>query len=239
MTSCFEALKDLLFPPVCLGCERRLDSSRPPLFCPDCLVELAFIRSPYCGRCGMPFVTGADHLCGDCLSDHFAFDLARSLLLYQPPIAAIILALKFGGHLTALTSLEALVARSECVRSFAEPDLVLPVPLHPGRLRKRGFNQALLLARGCFPHWRHKINTGLLVRSRQTTPQSQLSGKERRSNLRNVFTLSHPSAVAGKRVLLVDDVFTTGSTVNECSKVLRKNGAERIEVFTLARSLSR
>jgi ComF family protein len=187
----------------------------------------------------MPFVTGADHLCGDCLTGHFAFDRARSLFLYQPPITDIILSLKFGGSLTALDSLTALVAASDCGRNFTTPDLILPVPLHPSRLRTRGFNQALLLARACFPRWRQHLDTALLVRSRQTTAQSLLTGKERRTNLRNAFTLTNPSAVAGKRVLLVDDVFTTGSTVNECCKVLRNNGAQRIEVFTLARSLSR
>ena len=121
---------------------------------------------------------------------------------------------------------------------FGEPDLILPVPLHLNRLRERGFNQALVIARGCFPQWNSKIETGLLLRLRSTSPQSLLAGKERRGNLKKVFSLADVSKVAGKRVLLVDDVFTTGSTVNECSKVLHSAGVARIEVFTLARSLS-
>lgn len=238
-TSYFEALKDLLFPPLCLSCARPLDSSRPPLFCFDCLDALAFIHSPCCSCCGLPFVTGVDHLCGSCLSDHYAFDFARSLLFFQPPISAIIHALKFGGQLTALASLGALAAQSNLMTLFSEPDLVLPVPLHPNRLRERGFNQALIIAKSCFPQWKQKIEVKLLLRRRTTTSQSLLTGRERRINLKNVFALNDPSRVAGKRVLLIDDVFTTGSTVDECSKTLRAAGGARIEVFTLARSLPR
>lgn len=237
MTSCFEALQDLLFPPVCLHCKRRLESSRPPLFCPQCFAELVFIHSPCCPCCGIPFATGADHRCGDCLAGRHAFDRARSLLFYQPPLTDIILALKFGGQLSGIATLKALMDLSPLMNQLVEPDLVLPVPLHLQRLRARGFNQALVIARGCLPHWRSRIVTGLLLRGRPTTPQSLLKGKERRSNLKNAFTLSDPSKVAGRRVLLIDDVYTTGSTVNECSKILRSAGAARIEVLTLARSI--
>jgi len=235
----FEALKNLLFPSLCLGCERRLDHSRPPLFCVDCQADLAFIRSPLCPCCGVPYAAGADHLCAPCLSDRYAFDAARSLLLYQPPVDRIIRALKFGGQLTALATLAALTDRADCVRQLDEPDFLAPVPLHPDRLRERGFNQALALARTCFPQWRKKIRADLLLRVRPTTPQTQLSGKERRANLGKAFALSGRGSVAGKRVLLVDDVFTTGSTVHECGAVLRAGGATRIEVFTIARSLAR
>ena len=116
---------------------------------------------------------------------------------------------------------------------------MLPVPLHPARLRERGFNQALLIARACFPQYRSRLEPALLRRQRHTRPQSQLSGHERRTNLGGAFTFVAPSRVRGRRVLLVDDVFTTGSTVQECSRVLRTAGAARIEVFTLARSLPR
>lgn len=208
MNSWFEALKDLLFPPLCLGCERRLESSRPPLFCTDCLADLAFIRSPCCLCCGVPFSAGVDHLCGDCLGQHYVFDFARSLFHYQPPLSTIIRSLKFGGHLTSIATLGALTARSDLMGLFSEPDLLLPVPLHQSRLRERGFNQALVLARGCFPQWKNRIEAGLLLRHRSTLSQSLLTGKERRRNLKNVFSLANASAVAGKRVLLVDDVLT-------------------------------
>ena len=237
--SCAEALKDLLFPPRCLGCERRLESSRPPLFCAECGQALRFLGSPLCTSCGLPFPAGVDHLCGDCLTGRPAYDFARALFAYEPPVPALILALKFAGQLTGLASLGALAARSPLSSQFAEPDLVLPVPLHPARLRERGFNQALLIARACLPHWRSRIDTALLRRHRATRPQAQLSGRERRTNLTGIFCLEAPDRVRGLRVLLVDDVFTTGSTVQECSRVLRAAGVGRVEVFTLARSFAR
>lgn len=237
MSSLFGAIQDLLFPPICLGCTRRLDSSRPPLFCADCLEHVDHISSPRCHCCGIPFAVGADHLCGDCLQQHYAFDCARSLVLYKPPVADIILRLKFSGQLNGLTTLAQLTATSGCMQELAEPELIVPVPLHASRLRQRGFNQATLIARTCLPRWRDRIRVDVLKRNRVTTPQSQLSGRERRSNLQRVFTIEKIDEVQGKRILVVDDVFTTGSTVNECARVLRKAGAARIEVLTVARSL--
>jgi ComF family protein len=236
MHSLIGAIQDLLFPPVCVLCGRRLDHSRPPLFCTDCLTQLVFIGSPLCPCCGMPHACGADHLCGACLRRHYSFDRARSLLLYTPAIAPIILRLKFGGQLSALSSLKELIAQSSCLTELSEPDYIVPVPLHRQRLRQRGFNQATLLARACFPQWRQKIRLDLVSRPLPTTPQTQLSGRMRRTNLTHAFALARDAEIRGKRLLLVDDVLTTGSTVNECAKLLRREGAERIEVFTVARS---
>lgn len=236
MATLFDALKDLLFPPHCLGCGQGLASARPPLLCPQCDAGLTVLRSPLCIRCGRPFVSGADHLCGDCLSDRHAFDLARSLLGYRPPASDLILSLKFTGNLGGLATLRALIERERFLAAFCEPDIVLPVPLHVNRLRERGFNQALVVARGCLPAWAKKIVPDLLLRHRKTVPQSLLSGKSRRGNLGNAFSLANPGSVAGAKILLVDDVYTTGSTVNECSKTLRAAGAQRIEVLTVARS---
>ena len=235
----FAAINDLLFPPLCLGCKRRLDSSQPPLFCLHCAQSLVFIQSPLCSRCGTPFVSGDDHLCGACLTDRHAFDLARSLCLYRPPLSDLILALKFHGHLAGIATFKTLLTRSGLLDAFCVPDFILPVPLHATRLRERGFNQAQTIAVGCFAHWKKSIALNNLIRHRSTTPQSLLSGKERRQNLHDVFSLADPGRVSGARVLLVDDVYTTGSTVNACSKVLRRAGAKRIEVFTLARSIAR
>jgi len=235
MASLFQAAQDLLFPPLCLGCSRRLAHSRPPLFCAECQQKLVFISSPLCSSCGTPFTTGVDHLCSNCLLQQYAFDLARSLFLYQPPSDALILPLKFGGQLGGLPTLSALMAHWPHQEDFTTPDYILPVPLHARRLRQRGFNQALLIAQACFPGWRNKIRPSLLIRRQETIPQAQLSGKERRSNLKKAFDLK--TQLHGKSILVVDDVFTTGSTVNECAKVLKRQGAGRVEVFTLARSV--
>ncbi|MGI6656501.1 MAG: ComF family protein [Desulfobulbus sp.] len=237
--SLLEALKDLLFPPCCLDCGRRLEHSRPPLFCSDCLGGPVAITSPLCRCCGLPFSCGVDHLCEECLRSPLSFDLARSAFLYTRPVAGLILSLKFGGDLSGLDTITALVGDTPALHELTCPDLIVPVPLHPRRLRRRGFNQSVVLARACLPQWRTRIRPELLRRIRDTTAQSQLTGEQRRRNLRNAFLLCNSGAetVRGKRLLLVDDVFTTGSTVRECAMVLRQAGAARIEVFTLARSL--
>lgn len=112
--------------------------------------------------------------------------------------------------------------------------MIVPVPLHPSRLQERGFNQALLLAWAFFPK-DQRVISNLLIRSRSTAPQTGFSGAARRTNLKNAFTVVKPYRLTGKKVLLVDDVFTTGTTVNECARVLKKAGAAEVMVLTLAR----
>lgn len=237
----FLAIRELLFPACCLGCGQRLPLGQALFLCDLCLSEVAYIDPPLCLRCGKSCAAEAakqQDLCRTCgEEDGFVFDRARAAFAYQEPIASLILSLKFGAQLAALDTLAALARQSAALAELAEPDLILPVPLHGGRLRQRGFNQAVAIARFCFPLWREKIQHDLLQRSRATPAQMTLSGQERRKNLAGAFFLSRPEKVRGRCVLLVDDVFTTGSTLNECSRVLRRADAASIEVFTLARSL--
>lgn len=233
------ALHDLLFPPHCLGCGKRLGISSLPLLCATCQEQVHPITSPLCTCCGTPFITGEDHLCGLCLNKHYAFTSLRSAFYYEAPVRALLLGLKFGGLLQVAPTAGVLVEATGIQLHFTEPDLIVPVPLHINRLRKRGFNQAISLATHCFISWKEKIDPTVLQRIRDTVPQSSLSGKARRENLRHGFALPKPQQVHGKRVLLVDDVCTTGSTINECAKVLIRGQARSVEVFTVARSLQR
>ena len=237
MESFTTACKDLFFPPRCLGCEQQLESSSLPLLCDLCLVELAPLVSPLCSCCGTPFPAGEDHLCANCLNNRFAFDFARSAFRYQEPLTSLLIQLKFANSLVGLASMAELVEESRIKMLFMEPDIILPVPLHVSRLRSRGFNQSLVLARVCFPQWQDRIRVRLLVRNRATTPQTSLSGKARRNNLKKAFSVTAKEEVTGRNVLLVDDVFTTGSTLHECARVLFAAGAARVETFTLARAL--
>lgn len=231
------AVRDLLFPPSCLSCGQRLPDSLLPLFCTRCQGDIVCISSPRCTCCGLPFTAGSDHLCGDCVRCLHHFDLARSAFAYQPPVSRLILGLKFGADMSGLSSLACLARLGGCLEELAPPDLIVPVPLHRRRLQQRGFNQAILIARCCFPGWRDRIEPSLLTRIRPTPPQTGLTGRQRRRSLGNAFALTSPIPLTGKQVLLVDDVFTTGSTVNECAKKMVRAGAGRVEVFTLARSL--
>ncbi|PIE68849.1 MAG: hypothetical protein CSA21_05450 [Deltaproteobacteria bacterium] len=146
--------------------------------------------------------------------------------------------LKFRGQLNVLSSMACLIERSGVLSEFTVPDLILPVPLHTARLRERGYNQALLLARALFPGpYRRRIAPFILQRHRYTAAQSQLTGRTRRQNLRGAFCLSSQQSIAGTAVLLIDDVFTTGATLHECAKVLKQGGCTTVEALSFARSL--
>ncbi len=234
----FDAIRDMLCPPRCLECLAGLPHSRPPLLCSSCLTKIFPISSPLCICCGFPFIAGKDHLCGECLTNTFAFDLARAPFFHHGVAASLTVKLKFAGKLGTLASLATLARQSPLFSHIVKPDLIIPVPLHKKRLQERGFNQALLLAENCFPDWRDRFVVQSLLRWHPTVPQTSLKAQQRRKNLKGVFVLSmNASMVAGKTILLVDDVFTTGSTVSECSRVLKHAGAVRVEVFTMTRSV--
>lgn len=228
---------ELLFPASCLACGLPAKQSNEIMFCQDCLTEFKLISGPLCKCCGRSFdkSTGEDHLCGLCLTNHYHFDMARALLRYHPPITTIISSFKYHGQTTCLKSFEAIKQQHSALIELQQPDLIIPVPLHRKRLQQRGFNQALLLARTFYPDQHHLINFRVLERHRYTEPQTSFSGKLRRQNLKNSFRVKDRKTVEGKRVLLIDDVFTTGTTVNECAKVLKKAGSKEVLVLTLAR----
>ncbi len=232
-----ESCQELIFPSSCLECGQRLPCRELPLLCGECLSTVAYVSSPNCRLCGMPFETGQDHLCSQCLKKTYAFDLARAAVHYREPVTSMISSLKFAGSLSGLATLAKISCNSPGFRDLSEPDIIVPVPLHTSRLKQRKFNQALLIAQTCFPNHRSKIIPDILIRHRATSPQTGLTGIERRKNLAKAFSLRNPEKVIGKIILLVDDVFTTGQTTHECAKVLRKAGAKEIEVFTLARAM--
>ena len=233
----FNSFQELVFPSFCLECEKKLPCLDLPLLCNDCLTNIKYITSPKCTCCGAPFQTGQDHLCSLCMKKSFAFDLARAAVYYREPITKLISALKFNGTLTGLATLAQLAQSAPNITNLSEPDIILPVPLHIQRLRERGFNQALVIAQVCFPTSKQKIIRNILLRHQATSYQTALSGAKRRKNLIGAFSLKNPEQIKNKNILLVDDVFTTGSTVHECAKVLRKAAAKRIEVFTLTRAV--
>ncbi|MFW8602017.1 double zinc ribbon domain-containing protein [Desulfobacterota bacterium M19] len=236
LSSLGAALLDVLFPARCLLCSEQLKPGTDILFCPACGGRLTIIQPPLCSCCGrlLPDSTG-NHLCGACLRQRPAFSRARALFIYDKFSAPLIHDFKYRGRTTGQRTFGALLRRSPVRRELHIPDLIIPVPLHRKRLRQRGFNQALTLARSLFPRNKQIIRGDLLVRQRWTTPQASLNGRERRRNLRNAFMVAGSAPVKGKNILLIDDVFTTGSTLNECAAVLLKSGAHDIQALTLAR----
>lgn len=227
---------DLLFPPTCPHC-KEMTGHQNRFLCVECFSLLNFIKTPYCTCCGRSFSSGDDnHLCGDCLKSSWNFDKARSIFVYEEIIAGLIHGLKYSGNMTGLATFQHLSRHSPVLDDLTIPDFIVPVPLHIKRLRERGFNQALLLARKIFPGEKEKIKYDLLLRQMDTPTQTGLSGKERRRNLKNAFVVKKTSEIIGKNILIIDDVFTTGATVNACAKVLKTVGCKKVEVMTICRA---
>jgi ComF family protein len=223
---------EFFLPRLCLFCGAGVGEEAAQAICPECEAQIDWVRSPLCPCCGRVFESGDDRLCGDCQTEPPPFDRARAAALYEGSVADAIKRFKFGRQIVYQPLLQSWLHRPKILDLVTEADLLLPVPLHPRRLKARGFNQALLLAQG-FPG--KPIGLEVLNRVRHTAPQVGLKAKERRDNVKNAFAVPHPSQVKGKKILLIDDLYTTGSTVRECARVLRRAGAERVDLLTVAR----
>ncbi len=237
----FRALLDIVFPPLCHACRAFIPGAGRLHLCPACRGEITPIVSPLCTICGVPFLTpgGIDHPCGPCIISHPRYSAARAALPFDGVTRDLIHHFKYDRkvHLAHPLALLAAEALTPSVASW-DADLLLPVPLHRRRLRERGFNQAVLLGKPLAKLWGIPLVVNNLRRTRWTEPQVTLAAGERELNVRGAFALVDPAAVKGRRILLVDDVYTTGSTVMECSKVLRKGGAAEIYVVTVARAVA-
>jgi ComF family protein len=231
----FNTFIDLIYPPRCPICHAF---SGLPL-CQPCLDSLSVITSPLCPICGRPFTSGieGDHVCEDCLRKRPFFDKAAAPYLYEGDLMTAIHEFKYGGKAYMVSALGPLLASFAREWLKERDDLTLmPVPLHPKRLRERGFNQSLLLARHVAPRLNAKLDFLTLRRTRYTKPQTGLKRGERRKNVRRAFELRDPKALREKVIVLVDDVATTGSTLNECARVLKKSGCKEVYGLVLART---
>lgn len=223
------SLLDLIFPSRCTFCD---GICREPI-CPACKDAVKFVSPPFCTICGVPFKSDAisSHVCGDCIKEKRYFSWARGVLIYDDASAKAIHRFKYKKDTTYSRALGSIISSYSKLKDF---DMVVPVPLHIKRLKERGFNQSLFLARVVGKRHRIIVDPFALKRTRWTEPQVNLSGKERKLNVKGAFEVQKD--VKGKRILLVDDVYTTGATVRECSKILKKSGAKDICVLTLART---
>ncbi|HEY0832814.1 MAG TPA: ComF family protein [Azospirillum sp.] len=231
------AALNALLPPRCLSCGRPVD--RQGGLCPSCWGGLTFITAPFCACCGLPFAftegDGESMVCGACMAAPPAFARARSVLVYDDASRPLVLGFKHGDRTHAAVAYGAWMARVGA-DLLADADLLAPVPLHRWRLFRRRYNQAALLAQAAGRVAGRPVVADLLVRRRATPSQGGLDRGGRQKNVAGAFRLKRGKAeVAGKRVVLVDDVLTTGATLTECAKVLRRAGAARVDVLTLAR----
>lgn len=240
MKSLLTGLADIIFPPRCLTCDTILDHHGKFPVCPTCSSRIKFIKSPLCTCCGIPYY-GADisnHLCGDCSISKPAFIAARAVCHYETTVLEAIHNFKYKGEIASGKILGRLMASYDYpdidIRNFS---LVMPVPLHSKRLRERGFNQAVILAREIAGMFTIPLDFLTIKRYIHTEPQIHLGKKERASNVRGAFNVTKQDRVRKQKIVLVDDVYTTGSTVKECCRVLMENNAEEVAVLTLARAV--
>jgi ComF family protein len=233
-------LCDTVFPRICVVCGAVLSGNRKDCFCFKCLSRISFVKPPICSCCGLPFFDcgGTDHLCSECISLPQYFSIARSVGRYETTLRDAIHRFKYKGKIAVGEALGRLMAEYK-FDSFSIEDysLIMPVPLHRRRLRERGFNQSLVLAKEVAG--RHSINLDFTTLKRviYTEPQVNLDRKKRGSNVKGAFKITDSERVKGKRVVLIDDVYTTGSTLRECARVLIRSGAADVAALTLARAV--
>lgn len=223
----------LFFTPHCMLCD-ALDALNRGI-CQGCYDDLPWNRNT-CYRCALPLptLTTDEYLCGKCQGRSPPFDRAVAPLLYEREVAPLISGFKFRNRLEYGRLLTHVLADhlAECVESW--PQLILPVPLHKSRLRERGYNQSLEIARLLGKQFNTPVEYQKLQRHHNTNPQSDLNITERRKNIKAAFSLLKPLNV--KRVAVVDDVITTGETVAEISRLLKRNGVQQVDIWALART---
>ncbi|WP_371396158.1 ComF family protein [Fretibacter rubidus] len=198
--------------------------------------DVTFIDDPCCAACGFPFEfdMGDDALCGRCTSKRPRYRSARSAFAYNDASRSVVLAFKHGGRTEAL-SMFARQMRRAGRDGLSKADVIIPVPLHYSRLTQRRYNQSAILAGAIAKLCRLPVDTHSLTRARATKTQGGLSYSGRRRNVRGAFRLSPKASVGGKTVVLIDDVFTTGATLEACTQCLYKGGAKSVHALTLAR----
>jgi len=232
----------LLYPASCCGCGQPLAW---PHFCTRCQVEIRTPQSPMCVLCGAPFGTTGDldHRCGRCLAATPSYGRARACAVYAAadradhPLKAVLQRYKYTPDVSLARPLGRLLAE-RCPLVIGEYSVIMPVPLHVSRLRWRGFNQSQLLARALARRAGVPMDAFSLERVRPTRPQVELDHAERQRNVRHAFQVRRPARVRSQRILLVDDVYTTGATADECSRELMQAGAAVVDVLTLARAVA-
>ena len=229
---------DLLLPPNCAACD--LPVERPGQLCPDCFRRIGFISEPACSRCGVPFSMaaegGRDLVCPACEAQPPVFDQARGAMRYDDASRRLILAFKHADRTELAGALAPHMARAGAML-LARADLLVPVPLHRGRLFQRRYNQAVLLARAVGRIARLPMLPDAMVRRRPTASLGDKSALERAAELGGAFAVrsSRARRVSGTRVLLIDDVMTSGATANECARALYAAGALAVDVLVAAR----
>ncbi len=235
-----EALITFLYPAQCRVCERDIGLETVPYLCNACWNDIQLIKPPWCIMCGFPlsFLNPPVETCDECARKPPRYGKLRTIALYGGALRQVIHLLKFEKRTTlAKPLIQFMIENLPTDCRIADYDVILPIPIHKNRLRERGFNQATLLAKGIAKTTDVLLVTDAFIRNKDTQQQSRLVGKKaRQENISEAFQIRKPEVIRGKRLLLIDDVFTTGATVHEAVKVLWNAEPAEIDVLTLART---
>lgn len=227
---------DTIFPPKCIFCNAILPSGIEIEICPACYQTAPFVRGKTCIQCGQPISGAKDiHKCADCSKKEYYFKQGISVFEYKGMVKKAIIRLKFFGKKRYAVTLGKLMGQAlRKMTNWPIIDLIVYIPLHPKRFRERGYNQARLLADEIGRQLGWRIGQNVIFKTKNATAQSKLTRFQRQKNLKNAFRFNTKTKIKGATVLLVDDVYTTGTTVNECARLLHKAGANEIYVITAA-----
>jgi ComF family protein len=229
-------LADLVFPPVCVHCRGVVTGGDYRHLCARCARQIDFVRPPCCETCGHPLsgVVSGERICPHCSALAPAFGRGRTAVLFRGPARALLVELKYHRGWHVLGDIEEIFRRSPAVLEHVRDAVLVPVPLHPRKQRERGFNQSALLA-GALARAASLSSRPLLRRVADTPSQTAFDRRARQANLKNAFALAPGAALNPRqRYILVDDVFTTGSTLNSCASALRRAGCLAVDVVMYA-----
>ncbi|MDD4370033.1 MAG: ComF family protein [Anaerostipes sp.] len=229
-------LLNLLFPPRCPICQDVLEDSKS-LICKKCYKKVIFIKEPFCFSCGKQLEDPREELCFDCKKHPKSFDKGRALCFYNDEMRVSLSAIKYHNQRDFVKFYAAQIKNQKKILLDWNVDLIVPVPLHPWKQRKRGFNQAMLFAKEIGIIINKPVDDKFLIRRTYTTPQKTLGPMERVKNLEKAFAVNQKERKRvgiPRSVLLVDDIYTTGATVESCARVLKKVGVQKVYVYCIA-----
>lgn len=237
MKRALKAALDLVLPRSCVHCNDTVEDSPFDFLCTTCAKELIPCLPPACKTCGYPFFGAVigPQVCPHCVELDPIFDMGKALFIAKGPGLSLLHELKYHNGHYVLKDLQQLICTSKHYLDYLQDAILVPVPLHATKLRERGYNQSECIATmlAALPHGSASVQN-LLIRQRYTQTQTRLNQNERHLNVKNAFAMSADTVlIPDKQYILVDDVFTTGSTLNACASVLRQAGATRLKVVTI------
>ena len=241
MSGVFKKILKIIFPPKCLICGKIIENDNS--FCCECWKKIAPIEKPYCSKCSTPldFKVSDSDLCGSCLKNNYSFIKSRSAFAYNNIISKVVFKYKFYDDisLAKFMSHKMVHASRDIIDNI---DMLVVVPMHKKRLIFRKYNQALLLANEISKITLKPVINDFLIKTKHTTPQAKLKQKNRKTNVVNTFSINKKylndiDSYINIRFAIVDDVMTTGSTLNECTKALNKVGINNVYVITFAKTV--